>query len=533
MAGDREGRIGRKRIARTPSADIAAGDQDHVPHLLCRQSLVLSSDLVASGAAPGIAIVGAGFSGTLLALHLLQRVPPQTRVVLIERNAQFGRGPAYSTGNSSHLLNVPAGKMSAFHSRPADFLHWLQGLPAEELCGLDAAASSFVPRRMFGRYVRHLLNLEMKRPERRDQLELVRGDVTDIATNGGGLTLTLDRNRTIEVDRAVLAIGNFPPAPPPVADIAFYDTPLYRADPWAPDTLTELDPEMPVLLIGTGLTTIDTVISLLDQGHRGPITALSRRGLLPHRHAAKPPAVDMPETDAFPTRVNELARALREGSQRAREAGGSWHAVIDELRPITTELWQAMSHRDRARFLRHMRPWWDVHRHRVSGPVAERIERAREGGQLRIRAGRIREYRPCEDGLVDILFRPRFGDGLDAVRAGRVINCAGPDADYSRIRDPLVRCLLAKGVVRPDSLCLGLDVTANCALLGRDGSISRRLFAVGPVTKGTFWEMTAVPDIRQQAEFLAGQLASLIRPPRPLPVPAPVAATMPVIGQVA
>ena len=483
------------------------------------------------GVAPGVAIVGAGFSGTLLALHLLQRVPPQTRVVLIERNAQFGRGPAYSTGNSSHLLNVPAGKMSAFHSRPADFLHWLQGLPPDELCGLDAAATSFVPRRMFGRYIRHLLNLEMKTPERRDQLELVRGDVTDIATNGGGLTLTLDRKRSIEVDRAVLAIGNFPPAPPPVADVAFYDTPLYRPDPWAPDTLTDLDPAMPVLLIGTGLTTIDTVISLLDQGHRGPITALSRRGLLPHRHAAGVPAADIPESDAFPTRVNDLARALREGSQRARRAGGSWHAVIDELRPITTELWQAMSHRDRARFLRHMRPWWDVHRHRVSGPVAERIERAREHGQLRIRAGRIRQYRLRADGLVDILFRPRFGDGLDAFSAGRVINCAGPDADYSRIRDPLVRCLLAKGMVRPDSLCLGLDVTGNCALLGRDGSISRRLFAVGPVTKGTFWEMTAVPDIRQQAEFLAGQLASLIRPPRPLATPA--AAPRPVIGQVA
>ena len=470
---------------------------------------------VAAGSPPGIAIVGAGFSGTLLALHLLQRVPPQTRVVLIERNAQFGRGPAYSTGNSSHVLNVPAGKMSAFHSRPADFLNWLRSLPADELCDIEAAPTSFVPRRMFGRYIRHLLNLEMKSPGRRNQLELVRGDVTDIATNGGGLTLTLDRNRTIEVDRAVLAIGNFPPAPPPVADYAFYDTSFYRADPWAPDTLTDLDPWMPVLLIGTGLTTIDTVISLLDQGHRGPITALSRRGLVPHRHIGSAPAVDMPETDSFPTRVNELSRALRGSSERSREAGGSWHAVIDELRPITTELWQAMCHKDRARFLRHLRPWWDVHRHRVAGPVADRIERARASGQLRIRAGRIREYRPRPDGLIDILYRPRFGEGLDAVIAGRVVNCAGPDADYSRIRDPLVRSLLAKGVVRPDSLCLGLDVTANCAMLGRDGSISRRLFAVGPVTKGTFWEMTAVPDIRQQAEFLAGQLASLIKPARP------------------
>ncbi len=273
-----------------------------------------------------------------------------------------------------------------------------------------------------------------------------------------------------------------------------------------------------MLLIGTGLTTIDSVVSLLDQGHRGPITALSRRGLVPHRHAAVPSAIDLPETDAFPTRVNALARALREGSERSLRAGGSWHPVIDELRPITTELWQAMCPQDRGRFLRHLRPWWDVHRHRVSGPVADRIDAARASGQLRIRAGRIREYRPRPDGLTDIFYRPRFGDGLDSVTAGRVINCAGPDADYSRIRDPLVRCLLAKRMVRPDPLCLGLDVTASCALLGGDGSISRRLFAVGPVTKGTFWEMTAVPDIRQQAEFLATQLAALIRPAKAVAV---------------
>ncbi len=466
---------------------------------------------------PTIAIIGAGFSGTLLALHLLQRCPPHTRVVLIERNAQFGRGPAYSTGNSSHLLNVPAGKMSAFHQRPLDFLHWLQGLPAAEMCGISPNAGTFVPRRMFGRYIRHLLNVEMKVPERRDQLELIRGDVTDIVLggttrDGGGLTLVLDRNRTVRADRVVLGIGNFPPAPPPVADPSFYDQPAYKPDPWAPDTLAELDPDLPVLLIGTGLTTIDTVVSLLDQGHRGQITALSRRGLLPHRHSA-PGATALPETDAFPTRLNALTRALRASGASQIAAGGSWHAVIDEIRPITTELWQAMCVKDRQRFLRHLRPWWDTHRHRISGPVADRIAAARASGQLSIRAGRIRSYRQDRaGGPVEVVFRPRFQDGLDSVTVGRVINCAGPDADYSRIRDTLVRTLLSKGLIRPDPLCLGLDVTANCALLSQNGSISRRLFAVGPVTRGTFWEMTAVPDIRQQAEFLAGQLAALIRP---------------------
>lgn len=462
--------------------------------------------------APTIAIVGAGFSGTLLALHLLRRSPTQTRVVLIERNAQFGRGPAYSSGNSSHLLNVPAGKMSGFQGHPHDFLHWLQGLSEAELYGLEPAAATFVPRHMYGRYIRHLINQELKVPERGDQLKLVRGDVADIEEVPGAVRLTLDRNRTITADRVVLAVGNFPPAPPPVADPSFYDSPLYKPDPWATDALAELDPALPVLLIGTGLTTIDSIISLLDQGHRGPITALSRRGLVPHRHVA-PGSCPPPESDRFPTRVNALARMLRRSSARQVEAGGTWQSVIDEIRPITTELWQSMCAADRQRFLRHLRPWWDTHRHRVSGPVADRVEAARASGQLRIRAGRIVGYRlDRPDGLVEVTFRPRFQQALDSVTVGRVVNCAGPDADYSRIRDPLVRTLLGKGLVRPDRLCLGLDVTGNCALLDKDGAISRRLFAVGPVTKGAFWEMTAVPDIRHQAETLAGQLSAMVRP---------------------
>jgi uncharacterized NAD(P)/FAD-binding protein YdhS len=61
-----------------------------------------------------------------------------------------------------------------------------------------------------------------------------------------------------------------------------------------------------------------------------------------------------------------------------------------------------------------------------------------------------------------------------------------------------------------------LDVSERCALRSRSGAESRRLFAVGPVTKGAFWEMTAVPDIRQQCEQLAQGLARLLASaPRP------------------
>ena len=462
-----------------------------------------------------IAIVGAGFSGTLLALHLMRQCSPETRILLIERNQHFGRGAAYSTGNSSHLLNVPAAKMSAFQARPSDFLDWLKTRSPEELDGVQPLPTTFVPRALFGRYIGDLLESEVKSAVHCGELALLRADVTDIAPRCGGLVISLGNGEEMQVDRAVLAVGNFPPSPPPVADPSFYDTDSYRPDPWAPDLLDNLDPDAPLLLIGTGLTTVDTVISLLDQQHRGPIIALSRRGLLPQNHILGPAKTALPETEEFPTRLSNLARYLRDRSRRARDAGGSWQAVIDELRPMTTEIWQAMPHEDRLRFLRHLRPWWDTHRHRVSGPVAARIADAQRSGQLQIRAGRIRGYAVTPEGRVDVTYRPRFKDHLESLSVGRVINCSGPESDFGRIRDPLVRRLLDQGMVRPDALSLGLDITRTCALLGKDGAISRRLFAIGPVTKGAFWEMTAVPDIRQQAEFLAGQLAALVKPAAP------------------
>jgi uncharacterized NAD(P)/FAD-binding protein YdhS len=460
-----------------------------------------------------IAVVGAGFSGTLLTLHLLRRCPPPTRLVLIERNSQFGRGLAYATGNASHILNVPAARMSAFHDRPNDFLEWLTSQPESDI-GTTVGPGTFAPRRLFGAYIRALLNDEIKRSGR-DRLELVKGDVIGLDRTDNPLVLTLDRNRTIQADLVVLAIGNFPPEPMSVANPGFYDTAFYRPDPWAADALADLDLDAPILLLGTGLTAVDAVISLLDQGHKGPIHALSRRGLLPRRHAGVPlPAA---EHEPYPTAVNALTRFLRKETTRAAAQGSSWQPVIDELRPFMVDVWQTMPLQDRKRFLRHLRPWWDVHRHRMAAQVADRIEAAQVSGQLRIVVGRVRDYR-INDDIVEVHYRPRQQDGLSTINITRVINCAGPGADYDRIQEPLIRDLLADGVVRPDPLRLGLDVTGNCALLNREGAISRRLFAVGPVTKGTFWEMTAVPDIRRQTEKLAEYLAGLVKaaPPKPL-----------------
>ncbi len=459
-----------------------------------------------------LAIVGAGFSGTLLALHALRRAPSGTNVVLIERARRFGHGLAYGSGNPNHLLNVPAARMSAFHDQPADFLVWLQ----KHAAWSDCTAQCFVPRQAFGEYIRDLLKTELRRPDVSSRLVLVRGEVQCIQPRGAELSIQLDRDRKLSADIAVLATGNFPPEPPRVADPRFYDGTLYRPDPWDPSALAGLYPTAPVLLIGTGLTAIDTIISLLDRGHVGPITALSRRGLLPLQHADGP-ALPRNAVPAFPTGAITLLRFMRSAARDAMARGGSWQSTVDALRPFTHDVWQSMLLQDRAAFLRHLRPWWDVHRHRMAPSVANKIAASRATGQLRVRAGRIQSYRteewgPEQSGKVEVRFRlrPRDGFGEEILTVDRVINCSGPSCDYGRTGDPLLRTLLDSGQARPDPLRLGLDVTGSCALREASGAVSRQIFAVGPITKAMFWEMTAVPDLRRQCEALATHLAGLL-----------------------
>jgi uncharacterized NAD(P)/FAD-binding protein YdhS len=396
--------------------------------------------------------------------------------------------------------------MSAFHDRPDDFVQWLHREDRRDASGAPYNASNFVPRRLFGTYVRYLLNGELKGDDA-GRLELLRGEVVDIAVSDHFL-LTLDRGEMVPAHFAVLAAGNFPPEPPAVADPWIYESPWYKSDPWGADTLSDLDPEARVLLIGTGLTMVDTVLSLLDIRHRGPIYALSRRGLLPRPHVAQGEASEA-VASCLPPSVSQLTRLVRHEIARERENGKSWHAIIDGLRPVTQELWLTLPPAERTRFLRHLRPWWDVHRHRMPPEIADRIDRLMRLGRLTVTAGRITAYERKPAGF-DVHYRSPRHDAQQLPDVSRIINCSGPACDFDRIKNPLIERMLRRGQARPDPLRLGLDVTLQGALRTREGTISRRLFAIGPLTKGLFWEMTAVPDIRRQCELLAAHVAQLV-----------------------
>jgi uncharacterized NAD(P)/FAD-binding protein YdhS len=465
---------------------------------------------------PTIAIIGAGFSGTLLSLSLQTFAPAGTRIRLIEGAGRFATGPAYATANPNHLLNAPAGRMSAFADQPLDFLRWLQGRPESGLGGVVPSETTFAPRGLYGAYLQHLLERGVL-DQRSCRLELVDDQATGVESSPDRVMVQLASGAVISADLAVLAVG-LPHSAACHPDIPVLEAAsLWRRDSWTLDACVALDPDAPVLLVGSGLTMVDTVISLLDAGHTGPIHAVSRHGLLPRPHATRPsPPIALP---SLPKGLLPLVRRLRV------EAAGTtdWRAVIDALRPIVPELWRSLSEQEQRRFVRHLRAFWDVHRHRMAPQIATRIDAAQASGQLMVRAGRVVDV-AVDCGFAKVRVRRRSGWDPDTLTVARVIDCTGPGCDISSTTTPLLRNLFKSGVVRPDRLRLGLDVTEEGALVSAGGVVSQRLFAVGPLTRGSAWELTAVPELRRQCLDTARALGSRL---------ARVAARDPLKGEIA
>jgi uncharacterized NAD(P)/FAD-binding protein YdhS len=433
-----------------------------------------------------VAIIGAGFSGSLLAINLLRHDGP--RATLIERRPdRLARGVAYGTARQEHLLNVRASNMSAFPDQPDHFTSWLAAR------GLDA--SGFAERRTYGLYLKDLLDQAiMSAPHR---LRIIEGEAVGLDGVGAQSRVQLADGTAVAADTVVLAQGNLPPHPlPHFGDLG---DKVYVADPWAGDIAGGLSAHDSVLLIGTGLTAIDVAMTLDFAGFRGCIMALSRRGLVPRRHelAGPPPArEDRPRQSG--------AHLVAHVRRRAAIVG--WRAAIDELRPYTQDIWRAASVDQQARFLRHLRPWWDVHRHRIAPPVAERIDAMTGEGRLSFSAGQILATHPRDAGT-QVVWRPRGTTEGRNMLVSRIINCTGPQGDVQRSTDALLRQLVDTGLIRPDRLHLGIDVDARGRALRRDGGADDRLLAIGPMTRGAHWEIVAVPDLRQQAWTLARRLS--------------------------
>lgn len=459
-----------------------------------------------------IVIVGGGASGALLATQLLrQGAERPATVTLVESSAQLGLGLAYGTTDAIHRLNVPAGRMSALPDDPGHFLRWArQG---------DAAVGewSYLPRTAYGRYLQDVLGEELTRAQGRaggTRLHLAFGTAerttTVDASRGIGL-LHLEDGRCLPYDHLVLATGHAGPSPLPTT-VGTDDGTLGEGiinDPWAPGALSRAarlarDGDGPIVLVGTGLTMVDVALTLTRLAPGTALTALSRHGLAPqpHPHERRPRKVEPLRFDE-PVTARSLLRTVREAVEKAMAEGDDWTGVVDDLRPITTRLWQSLDLLEQRRFLRHVGRRWDVVRHRMAPEVGDEIARLEITGALALRAARVHEVRPVASGL-EVVIRHAGEDRV--LRAAAAINCTGPCSDVARGGTPFLRHLVDVGIATPHPLGLGVAVDDRGALIGADGRPSPAVHTLGPLRRGHLFESTAMPEIRVQAADLAAEL---------------------------
>ncbi|UZE10322.1 MULTISPECIES: FAD/NAD(P)-binding protein [Pseudomonas] len=450
-------------------------------------------------------IIGAGFSGAVTAIQFLQVCAPNTRVILLNRSGEMARGLAYGTSSSRHLLNVPAGNMSALADQPDHFLRFCE----DRLPG--TLASSFVPRKLYGEYLSGLLADAELRCGPGVSFERMTVEAHILEPKDGKALVHLADGRQLEADHVILAFGNFSPSNPPVTAVARAEG-RYIADPWSGAPEVPIDPQAPVLLLGAGLTALDVALTLDQQGHSGPVYMLSRRGVqpLPHRASRHSSIVasDIVEQllSSRPTVVSYL-RKMRLLAAAAQQDDIDWRDIIGALRPVTTELWGRLPDKERQRFLRHAQIYWDAHRHRVApASFATFAARIKERKLLPM-AGRIRGIDVQPDGL-RVQVGLRGSDAVESIEVSHIINCTGPNSNLALVDDQLIVQLRKAGLIQLDPFGLGICVDKSLAVRDSNGVPSTWLSYVGPMLKAQFWEATAVPELRVYAKTLAVRIAA-------------------------
>lgn len=441
-----------------------------------------------------IAIIGGGFSGVCVAAHLLRRGRAAPDVVLIGRDKRFGPGLAYGGIDPAHLLNVRASNMSAYADQPDHFVRWLAAH------GKRDASAAFAPRAQYGVYAEHVLR-SASSSWGGPSLSRVNADVVACRRNHAGWLLSLRDGKLTTADAVILAVGNAPSTAPSVLERAG----VRLLSPWDARALARIPPG-DVLLLGAGLTMIDVALSLTKRRKRGVVYALSRRGQIPRSHLTNtvPPS---PAAIDLPLPLSDALQVFRAEVKAMAARGEPWQHAVDSLRSRTPELWRRLPIETQQRFLRHLRVWWDVHRHRAAPEIAQRVKALQETGRLKVLAGEIVSATPGDRGGVRVQHRGRGSHVRHNMDVAAIINCTGATLDPWLSRDALVRQMLDEGLARAHPTALGFDIDPDGRLVDANGKAQPDIFALGPITQGVFWESTAVPEIRVRAAAIAAMLA--------------------------
>ncbi|MFG1347831.1 FAD/NAD(P)-binding protein [Xanthobacter autotrophicus DSM 431] len=482
-----------------------------------------------------VVIIGGGFSGAVAAIKLLDIAAARPlRIRIVEPRPELGRGLAFSTPDPAHYLNAPARLFSIHADRPDHLAHWLS--VQEEAADIPLPASgqladAFVPRQLYGAYVRAELARAEAEAGLNGSVEHLRAEAIDLVELEQGVRVTLSDGRIIGGDVALLATGFA--GNRPTFEVAATPGSRYLADPWsltgrdlagAPpeagpaSVAADLPRDGTVVFVGGGLTMLDALVTLERKGFSGRYVSVSRHGLLVHERREPTPARDF-LGETHPGSARALLRLARAELRAIAAAGGDWQSVVPVIRARLASLWNGASPAERARFNRHLRRYWELALHRAPGPSHETFARVRAAGRIATRAGRIEDITADAQGAI-VRLKPRGGTAHEEIRADLVVNCTGAEYAWPRQSGrPLATNLLARGTVRPGGLGYGIDIDAAAAVIAASGHVSNAIFGIGPILRGTRWEATTIAEIVGHATAFAEHLATTRLSRRPPAVP--------------
>jgi uncharacterized NAD(P)/FAD-binding protein YdhS len=450
-----------------------------------------------------ISIIGAGFSGCALAIELARDAQAGVDIRLVGTPDSYGRGIAYGEARPEHLLNVRARDLGVTADHPGEFADWLHLT--------ERARHSFLPRLVYGEYLH-------SRVLAAGQLSLaaltrIGQEAIGIGRDSGRFRVHLADGSDYLSDVIVLAVGALPPQPLAGVGPRLALHPSYLGWPWqsgvdGASAIDHIPLQARVLVVGTGLTMTDVVLTLKRRGHRGSITALSRHGLLPQPHTEQlSPPIALPPTVLHALNTHDL-RLLVRALRSLAPVVPDWRSLIDALRPHLQGFWRDLPQLQRAQFLRHLRSHWEVLRHRIAPALAHELDDLRVRGRLRVRAGRLLRARRTDDA-VEVLIRERGFSHVGSERFDVLIRATGLDTDLERTSHPLIAHLRDSGTISADPLGLGVNASSRFEALDRHGAPVHGLYCLGPLLRGQLWEITAVPELRVAARQLAGQLLAV------------------------
>ena len=428
-------------------------------------------------------IIGDGFSAAVALVHLLrQGIDSQSISILGKRT--LGRGNAYDCVSPAFRLNVREDLPIIFSEDPLHFARWAN----EHIKDPQAKTSAgyFYRRSDFGAYMNQLVNHQLDGRA----LNHIQGKAQRITGSDGQWRVELKTGKYIDAKAMILATGNATPTWPCLVHIEQTSSQLTLTEnPWPGDYLHPIPANDHVLLLGGGLTALDAINGLVEQGHQGKVSVISPRALFPPSQApwtrTKQPQWPNPITPA------RLVRFMRHYLPNTPTDQSEWQCAWEELRPDLNRIWQGFNAHQRRILMKRFGWLWNLYRFRASPQTIAAYHQMLDQQQIEFRCGRAMKITD-RDGAIHVTLHHG-----EVVHGHHLINCTGV------ARDGLLDQMIGDAIASPDALKSSIAIDPQLAVLDPMGKVYQSLWMIGPATMASLGDVIAASAIAKQAEQLA------------------------------